>query len=202
MKLLYTISLFSLLIIGCKAGKEEQVATVFSNDEHSAKMIGFLKAIEAEDTATVSSLLSEDLKHYDENNSPWVDNIYFKDTLPPVGKANYMASLVNSFGSYDSIRFDNPSITTTAYKSGDSVTTVKSFKSLIVKKTEHKHSMPHFKTYRWSKGKIIEIIAYDKRWVSTPDGYGFDGYVDSTYGYDEYGGGVLFDTLKDSTGKK
>lgn len=207
MRTLYALSLFCLFFAGCKASNNDQVGSIYSNDECSAQVMSFLKAIEAKDSATIVSMLAEDFKQLDELRTPWVDNRYFKDTTAGVGRSEYMSSLAASFGAYDSIQFENPAITTIIFSTGDTLTSVKAYKSFIVKSSKQRISLPFSRSYRWKNGKIAEALIYDSRIVTTADGYGYDGYSTDQYSAgDAYGGGVIYDTgnptTKDTADKK
>ncbi len=207
MRTLYVLSFFCVLFAGCNASNKDQVGVIYSNDECAAKVMSFLKAVEAKDSATIVSMLAEDFKQLDELRTPWVDNRYFKDTSAGLGKSEYMSSLAASFGAYDSIHYENPAITTIIFATGDTLSSVKANKSFIVKSTKQRISLPFSRSYRWKNGKIAEVLIYDSRVVTTADGYGYDGYSTDQYSTgDMYGGGVIYDTgnptAKDTSGKK
>jgi hypothetical protein len=151
MKKTITTILCCITLFACKNKSTTQIGEIHSNDEKSIKIAEFLKAYEAKDTATLTSMI-------DANKFIYIKE---KDTL---NKKTWIRAIRENWMGLDSISFGSPEIITYTYIGKDTITDVKSlFKASqpnnLVGNIYHYNEPVHF-IFRWNSSKIVEMLDY------------------------------------------
>jgi hypothetical protein len=153
MKKTITTILCCITLFACKNKSTTQIGEIHSKDEKSIKIAEFLKAYEAKDTATLTSMIDANKFKY----------IKVSDTL---NKKTWIRAIRENWMDLDSISFGSPEIITLIYIGKDTITDVKSlFKASAPVggashgKGYHYNEPVHF-IFRWNSSKIVEILEY------------------------------------------
>ena len=157
MKKTITTILCCITLFACKNKSTTQIGEIHSNDEKSIKIAEFLKAYEAKDTATLTSMIDANkfiyIKEKDTlNNKKWIGAI----------RANWMG--------LDSISFGSPEIITYMIIGKDTITDVKSIFRASEPgggKAYHNNKPVHF-IFRWNSSKIVEMLDYSLPYIYDP----------------------------------
>lgn len=165
--------------LSCKNKSTTQIGEIHSNDSYSNKIQDLLKAFEAKDSATFSSMLADDFRFYDETKSPWIDNDYFKDTSKHYeDKRTYIHNVCFSLSLLNSVKYENPVIMSYYFSNGDTITTVKAYYTAIGKTDSAQISYPSFRVFKWKGGKISQLLKYtNKEGLKVLDEYSYGDYT-------------------------
>jgi len=158
MKKTITTILCCITLFACKNKSTTQIGEIHSNDEKSIKIAEFLKAYEAKDTATLTSMI-------DANKFIYI-KVKDNDTL---NKKNWIRAIRANWMGLDSISFGSPEIITYTIIGKDTITDVKSIFRASEPgggKAYHNNEPVHF-NFRWNSSKIVEMLDYTHNYIYT-----------------------------------
>jgi len=178
--------LFFTMLVACNNKNTTSVGEIHTNDAYSNKIAELLKAYEAKDSVSYANMFADDFKLLDETKSGWVDNDYYKDTSKGFDKKLMIKADWDLLLELNSIKYENPSITSYYYANGDTITTVKAYFSAVSKNGSNKIHNPYYRVIKWKNGKISQMLKYTDKTANYVNSYDYStnfNYADPNYGY-------------------